>query len=345
MVLASLKDEISNSAGCADVETGRTDSSTTDHSHRLSSNEPSGALSVGSGEEEEPETNADEMPTPGVVTVVESLQAYEGANIYEKVDALIAAHPVVLFNRSWCLFSIDAVDFLMRMGVSLQSFELDNQPHETAIVKYLKQKYEHETSPWIFMSGDFVGGYEDVNTLYSQGTLQREYLSRLTQADRCEIVAAKSTTKPLFCFPVKVNAHAVRATGVVTSLVATISCVLSLLVPHWGQMLAYYLVIEFTLRIIGGARIAPLGVLAGYSVSWLEPKPRSGRPKQFACCCGLLFSLLGSVCYLAPFPYHTYLGSVFLGILALCCGMEGFLDFCLGCVFFRIGLQLRIIPR
>lgn len=184
-----------------------------------------------------------------------------------------------------------------------------------------------------------------MNTLYSKGSLQNDFLNKLTQADRCEIIAAKSTTKPLLWFPVTVNAHAVQATGIATFLVSATSAVLSLVAPPWGQFLAYYLVLDFVLRIVGGGSIAPIGIVASQCVSCWAPKPRSGRPKQFAACCGLLFSLLGSVFYLAPFPYHNYIGSVFIGILACCCGMEGFFDFCLGCVFFRIGLQLKIIPK
>lgn len=200
------------------------------------------------------------------------------------------------------------------------------------------------SSPWIFISGEFVGGYEDVNTLYSKGTLQSQYLSKLAQADKCEKLAAQATTKPLFWFPATVNAHAVRSTGILTFMVAAASAVLAIVTP-WGQFLAYYLVLDFILRIAGGGSIAPLGIVASVPVKMWEPKPRSGRPKQFASCCGFLFSFLGSIFYLLPFPYHTYVGSVFMAILAICCGLEGFLDFCLGCVFFRIGLQLKLIPR
>jgi Domain of unknown function (DUF4395) len=203
------------------------------------------------------------------------------------------------------------------------------------------------SSPWIFIGGDFVGGYEDVNTLYSTGKLQADIESKIngTQADRCEIIAAKSTTKPLLWFPVTVNAHAVRLTGVATFMISAASAVLAIVAPPYGQFLAYYLILDFMLRIMGGGRMAPIAMICGHLVSCWDPKPRSGRPKQFAACCGLLFSLLGSVFYLIPLPYHDVVGSVFIGILALCSGMEGFLDFCLGCVFFRIGLQLKIIPK
>jgi len=183
-----------------------------------------------------------------------------------------------------------------------------------------------------------------VNVLYNQGTLQKDHLSKLAQADQCEKVAAMSTTKPLFWFPVTVNAHAVRSTGVLTCLMAAASAVLSFFSP-WGQYIAYYLLLDFVLRIAGGARIAPVGIIATFPTKFIDPKPRSGRPKQFASCCGFLFAMLASVFYLAPFPYHEYVGSLFMIILSICCGMEGFFDFCLGCVFFKIGLQLKLIPR
>ncbi|CAB9506706.1 Glutaredoxin [Seminavis robusta] len=291
------------------------------------------------------ETFEQEMPEPGEVITISSLQDYNGGNVYQKLDSFIAQHDCVMVNRSWCLFSIDALDFMTRMGVDVYSIEVDNHPHGEAIVKYLKQKLEHSTSPWIFIKGDFVGGYEDVNTLYSKGTLQKDYLSKLTQADRCELMAAKSTTKPLFWFPVTVNAHAVRSTGIATSLLAATAAIMALVVPPVGQIIAYYLVLDFILRIVGGARWAPVGIIAAVPVKVWEPKPRSGRPKQFASMCGFMFSFLGSVFYLIPFPYHDYIGSIFIAILAICCGMEGFLDFCLGCVFFRIGLQLGLIPK
>jgi len=201
------------------------------------------------------------------------------------------------------------------------------------------------SSPWIFIEGEFVGGYEDVNSLYSNGELQNDYLNKLTQADKCDKIASMSTTKPLFWFPEKVNAYVVRSTGILTCFVSAAGAVLSIFTP-WGYLIGYYLVLDFILRIIGGARISPIGIIAALPTKCMDPKPRSGRPKQFASMCGFMFSLLGAIFYLLSImPYHNYIGSVFLAILCICTGMEGFLDFCLGCVFFKIGLQLHLIPR
>jgi len=86
-----------------------------------------------------------EMPEPGFVTTVNDLRDYPGEDIYEKLDSFIKEHPVALVNRSWCIFSIDAIDFLSRMGVNVHSLEVDNHPNEAALVKYLKKKVSHDT--------------------------------------------------------------------------------------------------------------------------------------------------------------------------------------------------------
>jgi hypothetical protein len=180
--------------------------------------------------------------------------------------------------------------------------------------------------------------------MYTNGSLQRDYISKLSNAETCEKLAAISPTKPLLWFPEKVNGNAIRSTGVLTCLLSSVCALVAILTP-WGHYIAYGLVLDFILRFIGGGGIAPLGILASIPVKFLEPNPRAGRPKQFASMCGLMFSALGAIFYSVPIPYNDYIGSVFIGILAICTGMEGFLDFCLGCVFFRIGIQLKIIPK
>ena len=187
-----------------------------------------------------------------------------------------------------------------------------------------------------------MGGFEDVNNLYSTGALQENYISGLSNKEACEKMAAIATKKPLLYFPENVNGNVIRGTGVLTCLTSLASVVLSFVAPPWGQYLAYYLVLEFLLRIIAGSRLSLLGQIATVLTMSMEPDPRAGRPKQFACVCGLTFSLLGSVFHLAGLDI---VGSLFIFGLAGATGMEGFLDFCLGCVFFRIGIQCGLIPK
>ena len=76
---------------------------------------------------------------------------------------------------------------------------------------------------------------------------------------------------------------------------------------------------------------------------------RHGRPKQFATVCGIIFSGFGSLCFLLASLLNVdiilYIGIGFMGGLAVATGMEGFLDFCVGCVIFKYGILLGIIPK
>jgi hypothetical protein len=176
--------------------------------------------------------------------------------------------------------------------------------------------------------------------------LQGEYLHDLTQADRCEEFIKKSdlSTKPLFWFPETVNAYVVRWTGVLTCMCSLVSAV-TVYWYDWGRYVAYGLLFDFILRLLAGAKVSFLGRIAMVLASCKEPKPRHGRPKQFATMCGIMFSGLGSLFYVLPFPYHDYIGIGFMAALAIASGMEGFLDFCLGCVFFKYGILLGVIPK
>jgi len=182
--------------------------------------------------------------------------------------------------------------------------------------------------------------------MYSTGSLQTDYLAGLSNKETCAKMAALSTRQPLFWFPEQVNGTVVRCTGVLTCLTAVV-CVVATHVAapsSWGPYLAYYLVLDFVLRILAGAKLSVLGRLATLLTLFVKPDPRAGRPKQFASMCGLMFSLLGAAFY-ASGLLNGIVGSVFIAGLALACGMEGFADYCLGCVFFRIGIQCGIIPK
>jgi hypothetical protein len=47
------------------------------------------------------------------VNIVKDLSRFEGAVLEDKVDSLIDAYPVVMFNCTWCLFSNDEQAFLV----------------------------------------------------------------------------------------------------------------------------------------------------------------------------------------------------------------------------------------
>lgn len=97
------------------------------------------------GDEEEGHGTSTTSRTQGQVTLVTDLTVYEGISTNEKVDSMIKTHGVVMINRSWCLFSIDAIDFLGQLGVDVYSLELDNHPQGSQILKYVSKKFNHKT--------------------------------------------------------------------------------------------------------------------------------------------------------------------------------------------------------
>ena len=90
-------------------------------------------------------TSTTDRTTQGQVTLVTDLTEYEGISVNEKVDSMIKRHGVVMINRSWCLFSIDAIDFLLQLGVDVYSLEVDNHPQGSQILKYVSKKFNHKT--------------------------------------------------------------------------------------------------------------------------------------------------------------------------------------------------------
>jgi glutaredoxin 3 len=283
------------------------------------------------------------------VTVLTDLDGYEGTTLEQKVDSLITSHPVVIFTKTWCLFSVDAQTFLTdQIKVSIHSVQVDLHPRGNAILKYVQEKTKHRTVLIIYIKGTFLGGFDDVNQLYASGQLQSEYLNGLTQADQCEEFLTKANigTQPLFWFPSTVNANVVRLAGCFTCICSLSSAVAGQWFD-WGQYLAYALFFDFFLRLLCGSKISPIGRLAAVCTSCWEPKERRGRPKQFAAICGVLLSGMGSLCFCLKEKVEplNYAGTAFMGSIAIFSAMEGFCDFCVGCAIFKWGMKLGLIKK
>jgi len=197
------------------------------------------------------------------------------------------------------------------------------------------------STPLIFVSNQFLGGFEDVNAMYLRGSLQTDYLAGISNKEKCAKVAALSTREPLFWFENSVNGNVSRCTAVLTCATALV-CVGATYLASWGHYISYFLLFDFLMRILAGSKLSVLGRLSTLLTLFAKPDPRAGRPKQFASMCGFIFSLLGTIFYLSGL---NIVGSVFICGLAVACGLEGFLDCCLGCTVFRIGIQCGIIAK
>ncbi|KAL7580306.1 hypothetical protein ACA910_004342 [Epithemia clementina (nom. ined.)] len=288
------------------------------------------------------------------VKLVGDLKSYEGSTVEEQVDSMIKTHSVVMISKTWCPFSRDAKDLLSKqIGVTVHALEVNTHPEGAIVFKYLSGSYKHYTVPMIFLKGAFVGGCDELKALHQSGELERRYLAGLIQREQTAGADKVETAKlipgerskamiPPFWFPNQVNNWVVRLTGAQVFILSVISA--AQYYEIWGRYLAVGLLVDFGLRLLAGSSVSPLGMTATVLSSFMKPDFRPGPPKQFASFCGLFFSFGAVLFYFLDFEGHDIVGAVWMGMLACAAGLEAFLDFCLGCVFFGFGIQFGLIP-
>lgn len=279
----------------------------------------------------------------GNLVSVPDLTAFEGDTIEAKVDHFIANRSVVLFGKSFCPFCRDARDFLAsQIGCKVYNLDVNEVEDGAAIHKYLIEKTSHKTVPVIFIRGEFVGGCDEVKALHRKGELEKKLhglivRQRTQNTDKLETAKLAPTSRskainPPFWFPNTVNDNVVRVTGMQVCVLAILSTAFHN--ELWGRYLAMGLMVDFVIRMMVGSFLSPLGMIATLVTAPFEPKFKPGPPKQFAAFCGLMFSLLGTIFYFVDFEGHKIVGAIFMGMLAGASGLEGFVGFCLGCLFF-----------
>mmetsp|Transcript_24281 Transcript_24281/g.32351 ORF Transcript_24281/g.32351 Transcript_24281/m.32351 type:complete len:987 (+) Transcript_24281:202-3162(+) len=295
-------------------------------------------------------TNESSFTTRSPVSTVGDLEKYQGENLETKVDNLINAHTVVIFSKSHCPFCLDVKDLLTNeMGAPVYVFEVNVHSDGSAVHKVIKKMTGHHTVPAVFIRGEFVGGCEDVKSLYAKGGLEDRigHLTvhkRVMNAEKLETahlikMPRGSAVHPLFWFPNVVNNYVVRLVGMQVCLISVIAIVFR--EEIWGQYLAVALLVDFATRFFVGSSLSLLGMIATVLSSPWRPEFKPGPPKQFASACGLMFSLVAVACY---FTDNAIPGAAVLAGLAGAAGLEGFGNFCVGCLFYQLGIQFGLIP-
>lgn len=267
------------------------------------------------------------------------------SSVAAAVDALIQEHPILIFSKSYCPYT-PAIQSLLSDELQCTIHILEINQASSEIMKdvqdYLKSKTTHRTVPQIFLEGSFLGTHDGVVEMDQKGLLEPK-VQKLMKGPRQAPTNKDGYYTPLFFFPVKVNKWAIRATGLLSSGISAglAYCMLQetpLHAPVLGLASASLLA-DYTLRLFAGSGVSPVAQLGGLLASGKDPIPRPGAPKQFATLCGVMFSGMGYAFYAQGNPT---VGGAFLAILALCAGMEGGLDFCLGCEFFHIGEKIYL---
>lgn len=142
-----------------------------------------------------------------------------------------------------------------------------------------------------------------------------------------------------FEFPNPVNETSAR-------LVATGAVIMSVLFVVTGNPLILIpLTYGFVARVLMGPRISPLGRIATQVITPRLAGPHklvAGPPKRFAQGIGALFSIIGSVLWIADLQIAS---RVVVGMLAGAASLEAFVGFCLGCAIFARLMKWGVIPE
>jgi glutaredoxin 3 len=304
--------------------------------------------------DDNPKANKVEGKAMKNITVISNLDEYDGDTLEKKVEAVIQKHGVVVFSKTWCPFSLDVKDFLgSQMGVRVYAIEIDEHPEGAKIHNYIKAKTNYNTVPVVFIKGKFIGGCDNVKALHEKGELERETLvglihrQRSMDTDKLETsklvpVERSTAVNPPFWFPNTVNNYVVRLTGLQVFVLSALSAIF--FTELWGRYLSVGLLVDFGIRLVAGSSVSPLGMIATVASSPFKPQFKPGPPKQFAAFCGVFFSLMSVIFYFVEFENHEYVGLIFMAMLACAAGLEAFFNYCLGCVFYGIGIQYGLFP-
>jgi glutaredoxin 3 len=91
----------------------------------------------------------------------------------EYVDAQIAKSRVVIFSKSYCPFSQLAKEQFQKLNYPYHHVELDYRSDGEQIQDVLGRMTGARTMPRVFISGVFIGGGEDMENMYANGSLKR----------------------------------------------------------------------------------------------------------------------------------------------------------------------------
>ncbi|CAN0118074.1 unnamed protein product [Ascophyllum nodosum] len=279
-----------------------------------------------------------------------------------KVEALIEDNPVLVMATSTCPFCIEAKRTLKTHGITSLFVDMDKEPNTSAMRKAMTALAANRTSvPQIWIKKEHIGGCDDLKALDATGDLgvKLEGLYRMKTVADAEAgspafekvggISADSaavTTYPgpnaayfsPFHSPTTVDHRVVRVNGVITFVVAVMTAVFAQRdVTEWVVL---GLFVDFGLKLTGLP--SPIGMIAALPFAGTKPVFSAGPSKQFANLCGIFMACLAWAFLLGDEPI---VAQIFLGMLAAAAFLQGFLDFCLGCVIFELLLKYGLVSR
>ena len=105
-----------------------------------------------------------------------SFSMASAGSIADRIQKEIEVTPVLLYAKSTCGFCRRAKQLLKIANVSPRVFDLDKMDEGPEIQKILTTRTGLSTVPNIFIWGEFIGGANDLQKLYSNGVLRQKLL-------------------------------------------------------------------------------------------------------------------------------------------------------------------------
>ena len=89
------------------------------------------------------------------------------------LDPLTKRSQIMIFSTGWCPFCHKVKDIFRSKNLDFNEYLIDESTAEGSAVRAeIKEKFKHATVPAVFIKGEFVGGFDDVQALNDQGKLK-----------------------------------------------------------------------------------------------------------------------------------------------------------------------------
>eukprot|EP00903_Cladosiphon_okamuranus_P016395 g15119.t1 len=285
----------------------------------------------------------------------------EEKDMRTEVQRMIDTNAVVVMATSTCPFCVEAKRTLAAHGVTGLFVDMDKESNTSDMRKAMTALSANRTSvPQIWIGQKHIGGCDDLKALESTGDLglQLKGLPRGVgpagvegggetfektggvSADAAVVTYPGPTAAyfSMFHAATSVDNRAVRLGGAMTFFIAVACAVFARrYVTEWVVL---GLFVDFCLRMAGLP--TPFSMLANLPFAGTKPKLSAGPSRQFANLCGVFFAGVAWACLVGDKPIGA---QIMLAILAMAAFLQGFLNFCAGCVVFGYLMKFGLVSE
>ena len=93
----------------------------------------------------------------------------------DNVKRQISTHAILMYSTADCTYCVKAKKAFNSLKVTPKIISVDTDPNGDDIASALIQLTKNHTFPYIFIAGNFIGGYNDMVKELKNGTLQNKF--------------------------------------------------------------------------------------------------------------------------------------------------------------------------